>query len=122
MNFSLQPGSQPATEPAPATRDLPPVERPTRRGPAGRKLPVLVGAAVVVTAGVVVASVPGLGKGLGGLFTSPNADIIRYKVGKGRLAITVVERGNLESSKNLDVQSKVEGNTTIIFILPEGKE
>lgn len=46
--------------------------------------------------------------------------VVSYKVTKGTLAITVKERGNLESSKNEDVMSEVEGSTTIISILPEG--
>lgn len=46
--------------------------------------------------------------------------VVSYKVAKGTLAITVKERGNLESSKNEDAMSEVEGSTTIIKILPEG--
>ena len=34
--------------------------------------------------------------------------------------INVAERGNLESSNNQDVYCEVEGQTTIIKILPEG--
>ncbi|MEJ7640447.1 MAG: RNA polymerase subunit sigma-70, partial [Singulisphaera sp.] len=37
----------------------------------------------------------------------------------GKLALTVVERGSLESSKSEDVLCEVEGQTTIISILPE---
>ena len=47
-------------------------------------------------------------------------DVVSYKVNKGLLAITVKERGNLESSRNEDVMCEVEGSTTIIKILPEG--
>ena len=38
----------------------------------------------------------------------------------GTLRVTVVERGSLESSHNEDVICEVEGQTTIITILPEG--
>jgi HlyD family secretion protein len=38
----------------------------------------------------------------------------------GPLRITVTERGNLESSRNVDVINEVEGQTTILSILPEG--
>jgi RND family efflux transporter MFP subunit len=34
--------------------------------------------------------------------------------------VTVRERGNLESTNNLEAKSEVEGQTTIIMILPEG--
>jgi RND family efflux transporter MFP subunit len=51
---------------------------------------------------------------------APQIDVVSYKVNKGRLAITVKERGNLESSRNEDVMCEVEGSTTIIKILPEG--
>lgn len=51
---------------------------------------------------------------------APEVQVVSYKVTKGTLAITVKERGNLESSKNEDVTCEVEGSTTIISILPEG--
>lgn len=51
---------------------------------------------------------------------APEVDVVTYKVSRGTLSITVKERGNLESSKNEDVMSEVEGSTTIISILPEG--
>ena len=38
----------------------------------------------------------------------------------GKLTSTVTERGSLESSRNADVMCEVEGQTTIISILPEG--
>lgn len=57
---------------------------------------------------------------LAGLLGKEQVKVVTYKVNKGALAITVKERGNLESSKNEDVMSEVEGSTTIIKILPEG--
>ena len=49
------------------------------------------------------------------------ADDVPVSVVKpGKLTGTVVERGNLESSRNADVFCEVEGQTTIISILPEG--
>ncbi len=76
--------------------------------------------AVVATACAVVAANTDLRSGFGGLFGSPNRNLIPYKVKKQKLVITVTERGNLESAKNIDVANEVEGQTTIISILPEG--
>ena len=39
---------------------------------------------------------------------------------RGTFQITVVEKGTLDSMKNAILSSKVEGNTTIISIVPEG--
>jgi HlyD family secretion protein len=38
----------------------------------------------------------------------------------GKLSVTVIERGSLESSENKDAYCLVEGQTTIIMIKPEG--
>src|SRR5262249_16757681 len=59
-------------------------------------------------------------KSLKGLFASAASDVIVYEVRPSSLPVTVVERGTLESSKNLDVFCAVEGGTSIIMILPEG--
>jgi RND family efflux transporter MFP subunit len=76
--------------------------------------------ALLVTAGAAVASNPDLRKQVVGLFKPQGPNLIPYAVTKQKLVITVTERGNLESSKNLDVASEVEGQTTILKILPEG--
>jgi RND family efflux transporter MFP subunit len=54
------------------------------------------------------------------LFTTAHTDLITYTVRKSPLVQTVVERGNLESSKNEDVYCNVEGQVVIISIKPEG--
>jgi HlyD family secretion protein len=41
-------------------------------------------------------------------------------VNPGKLSVTVVEKGGLESSENKDAYCQVEGQTTIIMIKPEG--
>ena len=48
--------------------------------------------------------------------------MIRYKVTRGKLAVTISEHGNLESAKNTDIKNEVEGQTTIISIKPEGSQ
>ena len=71
-----------------------------------------------------IPGVPGLKKSfkpLSGLFASPVADVITFEVKKGNLPVTVVDKGILESSNNEDVYCQVEGQTTIISIIPEGK-
>ena len=75
--------------------------------------------------GVLALAVPGVSKQfkpLTAMFAGPTVDVITYMVKPANLPVTVVERGNLESSKNQDVYCKVEGTgTTIISIVPEGK-
>ncbi len=70
--------------------------------------------------GITVLSVPGLSKPIRGFFATPDLDIIPYEVKPAALPITVSDKGTLESSKNQDVLSQVEGSTTIITILAEG--
>ncbi|MDR3623327.1 MAG: efflux RND transporter periplasmic adaptor subunit [Paludisphaera borealis] len=42
------------------------------------------------------------------------------EVKPGKLTVVIKERGSLEASRNNDVMSKIEGQTTIIMLLPEG--
>ncbi len=79
---------------------------------------------MAIAAGVVVLVVsPDARKPLTSrLFASTTSDVITYEVKSGKLPVTVVERGGLESSKNEDVYSQVEGQTTIISIKPEGSK
>ena len=46
--------------------------------------------------------------------------MLTFPVKLANLPVTVVEYGNLESSQNEDVYCQVEGQTTIISIIPEG--
>jgi multidrug resistance efflux pump len=80
-------------------------------------LPLIALATIGVALGV-----PGVGKSLRGLvaFSRTTTDIINFAVKPANLPVTVTERGILESSQNKDVFNKVEGQTTIIMILPEG--
>ena len=47
---------------------------------------------------------------------------LTHTVAKGRLLVTVVAAGNMESAKNIDVKCEVAGGTKILTIVPEGKE
>jgi HlyD family secretion protein len=79
-----------------------------------------VGAAVAV----VTLGVPGFRKPLrplGALFASTSSDVITFEVKSADLPVIVTERGTLESSDNIDGYCQVEGQTTIISILPEGQ-
>ncbi len=77
-------------------------------------------ASLLALGGITVLSVPGLSKPIRGFFATPDLDIIPYEVKPAALPITVADKGTLESSKNQDVMSQVEGSTTIITILAEG--
>lgn len=76
--------------------------------------------AVLGTAGAVVAGTPSLREMVVNYFKPSTSNLVVHKVAKQKLVITVTERGNLESSKNEDVFNEVEGQTTILKILPEG--
>jgi HlyD family secretion protein len=106
--------------PAPASRDLPALQRPKRRRASVGKVLAAGLASLLALGGIAVVSVPGLSKPIRGLFKSTDLDIIPFEVKLATLPITVNEKGALESSKNQDVQCLVEGQTTIISILPEG--
>ena len=47
---------------------------------------------------------------------------LTHTVAKGRLLVTVVAAGNMESAKNVEVKCQVAGGTTILKIVPEGTE
>ena len=53
---------------------------------------------------------------------APALEVITYQVKPANLPVTVSERGSLESSKNEDAYCQVEGQTTIIMIVPEGTQ
>lgn len=63
---------------------------------------------------------PGVGQSLRGLFASTGPRVLTFTVKPSTLSLVVNERGALESSNNLDAFCKVEGQTTIIMIKPEG--
>ncbi len=88
----------------------------------GPKTPLIIGAVLVGGAALALTSVPGLATSLGlsRFFGSSGSEVLYARAGRGKLPVTVVERGNLESSSNLDVVNEVEGMTQIISILPEG--
>ena len=121
MNFSLHSttGQSSATLPQGA-QDLPRLQRPVRRRLSPGK--VMAGGLAVLLAvgGVVVYSVPGMSKPIKGLLTGSKDLVITTVARKGSLEITVVDKGGLESSENKDAYCLVEGQTTIIMILPEG--
>lgn len=74
----------------------------------------------LAVAGVAFVSVPGMSKPIRGLFKTTSLQIIPHEIKAGALPITVTEKGALESAKNDDVYCQVEGQTTIISIIPEG--
>ncbi len=71
---------------------------------------------------LVVAAVAGVGwAGLSWVLTGRQAaDIITATATKGDLVITVVERGELESAKSIQVVCEVEGGGKLATIVPEG--
>jgi HlyD family secretion protein len=81
----------------------------------------ILGVAIVV-GGVAVLSVPSMSKQIKGVFGGETTRVLTYQVRPGELPISVEERGSLESSQNIDVYCKVEGQTTIISIVPEGQK
>ena len=52
--------------------------------------------------------------------TAATGDVPATTVKAGKLSVTVIEKGSLEASQSADAYCTVEGQTTIIMILPEG--
>lgn len=65
----------------------------------------------------------GGGDSKSGSSSSLNANgALTHTVSKGRLLVTVVAAGNMESAKNIEVKCQVAGGTSILKIVPEGTE
>ncbi len=47
---------------------------------------------------------------------------LTYPVVRSRLLVTIVDDGNVESAKNIDVKCQVAGGAAILWIVPDGKE
>src|SRR5690606_29178889 len=97
--------------PPPGARETAPrAAAPPRRS--GWK--IAIGIALVAVAGVAAAAKSGI----------LHADARRpatplYRVARAPLPITIKARGALESGKNREIVNKVEGQTTILFIVPD---
>jgi HlyD family secretion protein len=82
-------------------------------------------ASVLLVAGATVAGVDLVAqKGTSSAQAQPeqkhSPELVTYNVMPGKLRVTVVDRGSVESSRNHDLFCNVEGNTTIVKIAPEG--
>ena len=74
-----------------------------------------IGLVVLAGAGVAVAAYrPWKGE------SGPDNTLATYTVSRDELVMSVKEGGNIESQEKLEIKSEVEGNTTIIGIVPEG--
>jgi RND family efflux transporter MFP subunit len=111
------PPTAPATSPSPAPS-------PTSRGPSGSAGPTAWGrkAGKPVRYFAVAGAVVGLGwlaltYGAAG---RKSADVLTAPATRGDLVITVTDRGELESSKSVQVVCEVEGGGKLATILPEG--
>src|SRR5205823_6554690 len=107
------------------TPDLPPLHRPPSRPASGRKVLVLLALLSLGVVGVLLVggaetsrSLSSLTSHVSALFGSAKPEILTDTVRRVTLPVTVTAKGSLESSKNEDVFCEVEGQTTIIRILP----
>ena len=70
---------------------------------------------------VAVAGALAYGIGPGAWFRSTDANVVRgARVQRGPLRISVVQRGNLAAKDSLSVKSEIEGQTTVLYLIPEG--
>ena len=74
---------------------------------------VVLAAAVAVVALLLVNVLPGRAAG-------PSAEQSLATVRSGPLTISVTESGTIKAREQVIIKSEVEGNTTIIFLIPEG--
>ncbi len=56
----------------------------------------------------------------GWLSTSKTTAVRGVEVARGPLRISVTERGNLKAADSVSLKSEIEGQTTILFLIPEG--
>lgn len=95
---------------------LPPAEQPGHQAPkrkrrGGRKLFVLVGAAVLVLSGFWI---------LKGLSREEDGPRLTHTIRRGNLNVTVTEQGTLESYNNTEIKCKVRGFSTVTWVIPAG--
>jgi RND family efflux transporter MFP subunit len=91
-----------------------------RRRSKGRRVLILLGVLGLGSLGIALAVTSARGRPLSSLLDPPESNIRTVKVTKGKLPLSVTGRGDLESAKNVEVVNGVEGQTTIIFLAPEG--
>jgi multidrug efflux pump subunit AcrA (membrane-fusion protein) len=92
-----------------------------RRRLAGRKGSVLLAIAAAGAVGIALASRSGQARSWAGMLgSSPSAGASVHRVAKTRLTVKVAAPGILESSRSREVVNEVEGQSTILFLAPEG--
>lgn len=75
---------------------------------------------LIVAAGIIVLGGAGAGVLLfGGSDSSLDAKLT-HTIKREDLLVTVVEQGTLESSNNIEIKSKVRGQNTVIWVVPNG--
>jgi HlyD family secretion protein len=87
---------------------------PARAALPRRRWPIALGLALLAAAGLAAATTSGLFSG----DSTPVTPL--YRVVRAPLPITIKAHGSLESGKNREIVNKVEGQTTILFIVPDG--
>jgi HlyD family secretion protein len=90
-----------------------------RRAPGRRgRTPLVLGIAVVAVAGLAwLANASGLLSR-----TEEEEPIEGAEVRRGPLRISVIERGNLKAADAVSLKSEIEGQATILFLVPEGTQ
>jgi len=54
--------------------------------------------------------------------TGPRTSTLTHTVRRGEMLVTVVEDGNVESAKNVEIKCQVAGGTSILSIIKDGTE
>jgi len=91
-------------------------KRTTGGKPSRQILPITLGVVAVVA----IASAMVLGRSAG--LSGSSAAVPTVEVRRGPLTISVVESGAIKSKEQVSLKSEVEGQTTIIYLVPEGTE
>lgn len=115
----------PSTTGLPSLMPAPTGHEPGARAPLGsgrrrRKFLVVLGIGALVLGGVGLGLATGWGPFAEVLPARRSAAVRSFQPKRSKLSVQVIARGDLESSNNVDVVNQVEGQSTILYLKPEG--
>ena len=110
---SSGPGALDSASPLERVTSNPPIRRSRLRGWLALGLPL------VALIGLMAAALPQIA---GWATSEQQTGALVHTVTRGPLVLTVTENGNVESASNVDIKCRVQGGSTILWIVEDGKQ